>query len=447
MAVQTQPGPVAAPAAPFVPGGASTVPPASVPLGFLAAAGVGLPAFGLAAWFAADRIVAAPAHPGAVAAVHVGMLAFLTTAVLGAAHQFTPVVARRPLRSVAAARATLVGMVATAWMLPSGFAHGPESLVAAGGVTGAATVLLAAWNLSGPLTARDGGVPLAGLRLSITYLVVTVGFGAVYAFDRQAGWFPLLPHRVLAHAHLGLLGWLGLTYIAVAEKLWPMFLLAHRPTARAGAWAVGLVAAGVPLLAGGLLFGQPAVAWPGGLAVGAGLLCHLTSLAGVVRHRRRPLELLHGFLFTSAAFLVVGIALGAAAAVLPVEPAVRSRLVAAEVGALAAWLGLAVIGHAHKIVPFIAYTALRARGVTTGPSGRPLLFGDLFHHATARLTLVVATAGFVSAVAGIVAASPGTVAAGGAAVAVAGALVTGNLATGPRRAARTQGTTASGRPR
>jgi hypothetical protein len=429
-----------------VPGAGATVPPASVPLGFLAAAGVGLSAFGLAVWFAADRIVTAPTHPGAVSAVHVGMLAFLTTAVLGAVHQFTPVVARRPLRSVVAARATLVGMVATAWLLPSGFAHGPESLVAAGGVTGAATVLVAAWNLSGPLAARDGGVPLAGLRLSVGFLVVTVAFGVVYAFDRQTGWFPLLPHRVLAHAHLGLLGWLGLTYVSVAEKLWPMFLLAHRPRARAGAWAVGLLAVGVPVLAAGLLLAAPAVAWLGGLAVASGLGCHLTSLAGVVHHRRRPLELLHWFLFSSAAFLVAAIALGATAALAAVEPAERARLVAAEVAALAAWLGFAVIGHAHKIVPFIAYTALRARGVTTGPSGRPLLFGDLFHHGAARLTLVAAAAGFATTVAGILAESPATVAAGGAAVALAGALVTANLASGPRRAARVHDTTIPRRP-
>ena len=117
--------PISAPiAAPFVPGATAAVPPASVPLGFLAAAGVGLVAFGLAAWFSADRIVDMPTHPGSVAAVHVGMLAFLTTAVLGAAHQFSPVVGRRPLRSVPAARVTLVGMVATACLLPRARAGG-----------------------------------------------------------------------------------------------------------------------------------------------------------------------------------------------------------------------------------------------------------------------------------------------------------------------------------
>lgn len=422
-------------AAPFAPGGTSAVPPASVPLGFLAAAGVGLCLFGFAVWFAADRIVESPTHPGAIAAVHVGMLAFLTTAVLGAAHQFTPVVARRPLRSVRAARLTLVGMVLTAWLLPSGFAHGPEGLVLAGGVVGALTVLLAAWNLSGPLSARDGGVPLVGLRLSITFLVLTVAFGVVYAVDRQAGWFPLLPHRVLAHAHLGLLGWLGITYVAVAEKLWPMFLLAHRPTARAGAWAVGLLGAGVPLLAVGLLFAVTPLATVGGVVTVAGLGCHLTSLGTVVRHRRRPLELLHGFLFVSAAFLVLAIGLGAAAAFARVGYVARTRLVTAEVAALAAWLGLAVIGHVHKIVPFIGYSALRARGVDKGLGGRPLMFGDLFDKTLARLTLLAAGAGFAATVAGIAVGSVAVVAFGGVAIAAAGVLVVANLASGPRRAA------------
>jgi hypothetical protein len=412
------------------------VPPASVPLGFLVASGAGLCAFGLAVWFAADRIVDAPTLPGAVSAVHVGILAFLTTAVLGAVHQFAPVVGRRPLRSVLGARITLVGMVATAWVLPTGFAHGPEWLVATGGVLGATTVVLAAWNLSGPLASRDGGVPVAGLRLSVGFLVATVAFGVVYAFDRRTGWFPLLPHRVLAHAHLGLLGWLGLTYVSVAEKLWPMFLLAHRPRARAGAWAVGLVAAGVPVLAIALLLASPTAAWVGGVVVVGGLACHVTSLASAVRHRRRRLELLHGFLFASTAFLVAAVALAASAAALDVGTSVRTRLVAAEVSALLAWIGLAVVGHAHKIVPFIAYTSLRARGVSTGPSGRPLLFGDLFDHRVAALALATATVGFAAATTGILAASSTIIAVGGGTLSFTGLIATVNLAVGPRRAAR-----------
>jgi len=417
--------------------GIAAVPPPSVPLGFLAAAGVGLVELGLATWFAADRIVHSPTHHGAVAAAHIGMLAFLTTAVLGAAHQFAPVVGRRPLRSALVARLTLVGMVLTAQLLPTGFAHGPESLVLTGGLIGAATVLLAAWNLSAPLSARDGGVPIAGLRLAIGFLAATVAFGVVYAANRQTGWFPLFPHRVLAHAHLGLLGWLGITYVSVAEKLWPMFLLAHRPTARAGRWAVTLLAAGVPFVALGLLLGAPALAWPGGVSAGAGLACHLASLAGAIRHRRRPLELLHAFLLTSSGLLVAGAALAVIAALAPIEPVTRARLVTAEVVALTGWLALAIVGHAHKIVPFIAYTTLRARGIASTAEGRPLLFADLFDHRLARLTYACATIAFPTVIVGVLVASPTTVAWGAVAIAVTGAVATYNLASGPHRVRRT----------
>jgi hypothetical protein len=428
--------PLPPPGVAAMPGMPSSVPPPSVPLGFLLAAGVGLVAAGLATWFAADRIVQSPTHPGAVSAVHVTVLAFLTTAVLGALHQFAPVIGRRPLRSVRAARLTLVGMVATGWLLPSGFAHGPSWLVPAGGLIGAATVGTAIWNLSSPLLSKDGGLPARGLRISLGYLALTVAFGVVYAFDRETGWFPLLPHRVLAHAHLGLLGWLGLTYVAVAEKLWPMFLLAHRPNDRAGRCAVSLLGVGPIVLAAGLLFALPPVAWLGGLVSGAGLIAHLGSLASCIRHRRRPLELLHAYLFVSAGFLVAGMTLALVAGAGNLSASQRASVVSAEVAALLAWVGLAVVGHAHKIVPFIGYSALRARGVRSGPSGKPLMFADLFHRGAARLTLVLGGAGFGAVVIGILGDAPPVVAVGGLEVAVTGALAAANLGLGPRRVTR-----------
>ncbi len=417
--------------------GMQSVPPPSVPLSFLAAAGVGLVAFGSCVTLAADTLVTGPTRDHALATVHVGMLAFLTVAVLGAAHQFAPVVAHRPLRSVTAARLTLVGILVTAWTLPTAFALDLAWLVAAAGSLGWVTVMLAAWNLSGPLSERGGGVPLIGLRLSITYLVAVVSLGVLYALAHDAGWFPLLPERVMAHAHLGLGGWLGLTYVAVAEKLWPMFLLAHRPTARAGAWAVGLLAGGVGLLVTGLLADSGPMATAGGVLAAGGIAAHLVSLATAIRHRRRKLELLHAWLLASAAFAVAAVVLGALAGLADVEPVTRMRLVSAEIAALVGWLGLAVVGHAHKIVPFIAYTALRARGVRTGPGGRPLLFGDLFDPRLAHACLVGATAGFALAVGALVAGTAPPLAAGGLLLAATGAVATANLVRGPVQAAAT----------
>lgn len=419
------------------------VPPPTVPLGFLVAAGAGATAFGLAVWFAADRVTTVPTHPGVVAAAHLGVLAFLSTAVLGALHQFAPVVGRRPLRSVGVARASLVGMVLTSWLLPTGFAHGPSWLVPAAGSIGAVTVGAAVWNLSGPLASPYGGLPGWGLRVALLYFVATVAFGVVYAFDRELGWFPLYAHRVLAHAHLGLLGWLGLTYVAVAEKLWPMFLLAHRPGNRSGPVAVGGLSVGVAVLVPALLFDVPVAVWVGAAVATVGIAGHLTSLVLTVRHRRRPLELLHAFVISSALFLVAAVVLGVLVGAAPVSTMTRTRLVTAEVVALVAWIALAVVGHVHKIVPFIGYTTLRGRGITTGPAGRPLLFADLWSVRLGRVSLVAMTAGMSAVLIGVLAGAAPAIAVGGAAVALAGVLTTLNLAAGPRRviaAARIGGT-------
>lgn len=418
------------------PGALGSVPPASVPLTFFGAAAVGIVGFGVASMLAADDAIASPIYPGTLAAVHVGMLAFLTVAVLGALHQFAPVIGQRPLRSVVVARVSCVGIVATAWLLPTGFAHGPEELVPAAGLLGAASVALIGWNLSGPLGRGAAGLPVWGLRASVTFLIATVAFGVVYAFNRQTAWFPLLPQRVLAHAHLGLIGWLGLTYVSVAEKLWPMFLLSHRPSDRSGRVAVGSVAGGVVVLVPGLLFGAGLVAWAGGLVVTAGVAAHLTSLALHVRHRRRALEVLHAFIFVSSGFLLTAATLALLAATLDVSTATRTRIVSAEVIALTAWLGLAIIGHAHKIIPFVGYRLLRSEGIATGPTGRPLLFSDLYSRRAAIVSLALGSAGSGAIIIGLLAARADPVMAGALLLTVTGVITTFNLVAGPRRVRR-----------
>src|SRR3546814_19262857 len=117
-----------------------------------------------------------------------------------------------------------------------------------------------------------------------------------------------------------------------------MFLLAHRPGARSGALAVTFLGAGTPLVAVGLLGSWPIVTFLGGAAVLAGLGAHLVSLAGTIRARRRRPDLLHGYVITSAAFLVVPRGLGAASGPAPVSPPWRLRTVSRGVRARA-WRG------------------------------------------------------------------------------------------------------------
>ena len=416
----------------------ASVPPPDIPLTLLGAAGVGLVGLGVALVLVAQHLVAAPTDDQPVATVHLAMLAFLTTGVLGAFHQFSTVVGRRPLRSVGLARASVGLVVAGSWVLPAGFAAGADHVVAGAGALLTTGFLLVAWNLTGPLSGPGRGPSVTGLRISLLGLLATAGFGVTYAFDRQAGegWFTLAPNVVLAHAHIGLLAWLGLTYVAVAEKLWPMFLLAHRPGRSPGEWAVRVVPVGVVVLVVGLMLTQRWTATAGAVVVGAGLAAHLASFAGLVRHRRRPLELLHAFIAASAVFLVAGAVFAGIGGLAPVSTAVRTRMVSAEVAALAAWVGLALIGHAHKVVPFISWGILRTRAITASPDGRPLLFNHLWDRRVGRATWASTSAGFAAVVAGLAGGWAGAMVAGGALLAVAGAMALGNLGLWPLRVAR-----------
>jgi len=376
-----------------------------------------------------------PTADRVVAAAHLGMLATLSTGVLGALHQFTPVVTQRPLRSVRLARATFVAWLSASWLLPFGIATEHEAVVEAGGALAALAIAMLVVNLSAPLAARGKGAPVVGLRFALVGFVVTGCFGVLYVADRRGSWFDLSGHVVLAHATIGLFGWLGLTYISVAEKLWPMFFLAHVPgRRRAGRTAVWAVPAGVALLAPGLLLGLPAIAAPGATVLAVGLGAHLVSLLTHVRHRRRKADLHLLFVSTSASWLFVGSALALAAVlVLPHHHHSGIALVAAAIAAFGGWLLEALVGHAHKVVPFIGWSALRARGIDKNTAGEPLLFADLYNHTWAGITYGLVTAGIASLCVGLAATLPAATAVGGGLFVATGMVVSANLAIRPTR--------------
>src|SRR6185312_16239310 len=91
----------------------SAVPPPSVPLPFFAAASLAL------VW-AGGTGITDPTADRVVAAAHLAVLATLSMGVLGAMHQFTPVITQRPLSSVNLARATFYSWLAASWLLPFG---------------------------------------------------------------------------------------------------------------------------------------------------------------------------------------------------------------------------------------------------------------------------------------------------------------------------------------
>jgi hypothetical protein len=407
---------------------AAVVPPASVPLSFLAAAPAGLIGCGAVLAWASRPGVTDPTADPVVAAVHLGVLATLSMGVLGALHHLTPVVTHRPLRSVPLARATFLTWLAASWLLPFGVAAGQEDVVEAGGGIAAVAVGLLVVNLWAPLSARGKGTVVAGLRLAVAGLVVTVCYGVVYVADRRGAWFALAGHVVLAHAVVGLFGWLGLAYVSLAGTLWPMFFLANVPSRN---WlaklAVSGVAAGVVMLSPGLLFALPWLCWAGTAMLGGALAAHLAMLAAHLRHRRRHADLFLAFVVTSAGWLLAGTGLALAA---ELATARRAALTAAAVAALAGWLLEALAGHALKVVPLIAWPALTSRQDTSGPAWRP---GgpDLHVHSLVRAAYGLLTVGIAAATAGFAASLAGLIAAGGGLIAASGIAAAAGLSARP----------------
>ena len=366
-----------------------------MPLSFLAAASLGLVGCGVTLiWFRSYGTVN-PTDDQVVAAAHLAMLATLSMGVLGAIHQFTPVITQRSFRSLALSRETFLSWLAGAWLLPLGFATRQESVVEAGGFFAGLAVTLLIVNIFPALSARGKGPPVTGLRFAVGGFVVTACYGVVYVIDRRGHWFDLNAHVVLAHAVVGLFAWLGLTYVSVAEKLWPMFLLAHVPGQRRSSWlAVWAIPCGVLLFSPGLLFGVVWLAWCGAAILSIGLGAHLFSLLLHIRHRRRKADLHLLFVVTAAAWLVVGIGLALAAELtLGHHHHLGIALVAASIVAISGWLLVALVGHAHKVVPFILWSALRGHGVKEKADGTQLMFADLYDHRWAAIVYGLVTAG------------------------------------------------------
>jgi hypothetical protein len=411
------------------------VPPPSVPLSFLAAASGGLVACGVAWIWVRSAAVAHPNSGPTIAAVHFGVLAALTMGVLGATHQFAPVITGRPLRSVRLARATFVTWLGASWALPLGVGFENVGVTAASGALALVGLVLLVWNLAPPLSVRGKGVSVTALRLAVLGAVATTLLGATFVSDRQGNWFALDGHVDLAMGVLGLFAWLGVTYIGVAEKLWPMFMLAHLPGQhRVGTVAVWATWLGAAILAGGLAHSNLVAEWTGAAVLGVGLGAHLVSLGAHLRHRRRKADLHVLFVVTAAGWLVVAAGL-ALAGVLVISQQYRfgEALIGAAMVACGGWLLEALVGHAHKVVPFIVWSLLRSEGARNGPSGKPLMFADLYHHGWAGATYGTVTAGIAMLCTGLGASWAPAIAAGGVLLAATGIVAAGNLSARPVR--------------
>lgn len=334
-----------------------------------------------AALLAAEALVAAglayPAAPllapGSLVAVHLVTIGWLSLLMLGALHQFLPVIAARPLASDRAALVSLLligvglaamiggflalaGSGAAVWLLPVG-----GSSVLAGFLCAIANFAV---TLSG---VRPLPLPARFVAAALGFLVLTallgLGFGLAFSLPSPPAWLAALAAQGLPlHLAAGIGGWFTLTAIGVGYKLLPMFMLAEEDRGRTGtgillllalglglAWAAALAAILLDLLDAPSSLAQAA----GEAAFAAGLVLYLWDMRQLYRSRlRRQLEL--NSLTAAASLGLLALALAGALAA-PLLPAALDWVPALLLLAVMGWLSFLGLGQLYKIVPFLTW--------------------------------------------------------------------------------------------
>ena len=340
-------------------------PPFSVPLRFFLTA----PLFGAAA--AVVALIAGPPilysrwNTTLLAATHLLTLGFLTMVMVGALMQMLPVLAGSPLRrprAVAAAVHVLL-VIGTLALAASFFVPAAAlrySALAALGV-GLAVFVVAA---GASLLRAQSNPSVAAMRLALAGLAVTVVLGLLLG-SVQARAFLGLPLMVTdTHLVWGLVGWVALLVIGVAYQVVPMFQLtrAYPPWMRR--WLV-------PTAFGALLLWTAAssatTTFPVWLAqtAAAVMAAALATFAIVTvwlqttRKRRLP-DAAVRFWLLSMVSLLGSVTLWAVQATGVAEDARLGLLAAAWM--IVGFAGSVIQGMLYKIVPFLAWLHLQARG-------------------------------------------------------------------------------------
>lgn len=358
-------------------------------------------------------------HPRLLALTHVVTLGWITLAIMGASYQLIPVVIERPLYSERLAlwqlpglAAGILGMVSHFWLGRWDGLSWAAALVGGGILAHVINVALSLRGLARwSFTARGVALALGGLAL-------TVAFGVTLAMTHGAHVFPGGPlGAVHAHFHLALLGWIAPMIVAVAARVYPMFLLAPEPGGGASVQLGGL-GLGVPAVFLGLLLGRPALVVPGAVLVAVALGVHVWWVVGFARRRKRPtLDWGLRFVLTGTACLAPLGILGLVLA-LGVESGPRVAL-AYAVLALGGWASLTIVGMMLKIVPFLVW--YRVYAPRAGREPVPTL-AQLSWPAGERLAYGLLTAGTLGLAGTVAVGAPAAIAAAGT-VAGLGALV------------------------
>lgn len=392
---------------------------------FFIAAPAGLVAAGFVLAFSNGDTLLAINAPRTIAATHAAVIGWLTTAIFGAVYQLGPAVLGGRLLSTRLARIhffvhalSVPVFVWAVWRWDITV----MSIAGVGLVTSFILFLINAIPAVG--SPRRGSLPSRYLATAVGFVAVAAGFGITWVGTLQHLWFPVTMGRLGGHAHLGLIGWLGLTVMGVAYQLVPMFNVVQRKRPVAGPWILGWTAPAV--LVGGLALMADPPGWVRvviavAMALGPGAW-GVEMLRLMLARSRRALDVQGQATFVALGFLAATIPLGLLAAVgEPVSPGGEPAriLLAYGISGIGGWAGVMLIGNSYKILPFLVWyhRYRQLAGIRPVP-----VVSDIYSESVAKAALTVHASATVVAMAGAIAGELDLLRAGGALLAAGAAI-------------------------
>jgi hypothetical protein len=307
-------------------------------------------------------------RPRVLAVMHSLSLGWISLAITGVLYRYVPTLTKQPLRwswlgrvQVGAFIAGVMGMVVHFWM-------GRLTAMAwSAGVVFLSIILLLVLLLPLLLRAPQYDATVIGIGTALFCLFGAAVLSLMYALGN--GHRPVggdVFSNIAAHAHLAVLGWVGLTICAVSYRMIAAFALPEVLFPRPARLQVLSLSVIVPLLVVALL-ARSTLVMPLAAAAAASLLWYVVIVLRLLRARRMPLDWSIRHVQAAMVHLCIAVVCGLAFAF---EVDVRSALgthlaVAYGVLALLGWVSNFVIGVGSRLAPGLS--------AVHGPATRAIL--------------------------------------------------------------------------
>lgn len=299
-------------------------------------------------------------NPHTVAWVHLFVLGFVLSIVIGSLYQITPVILESKLFSLKLTRlhgwfhilgVSFMIVMFYRWQLPG---------VAMGGGLVITGVTLLIFNLVCTMRkSRDIHVVILFVIVSLTWMLITMGLGLLIALHRVYALFPWLNGPwTPVHVHFGLGGIFVNLIMGVSLRLTSMFLVSEIQNEKRALGALILFNLGLICMGVHTALELPFLAPLNSALMILGILLWLWETYSILYHRkRRAVDYGIRLYFAGLIFLfpIMGIGYGMVLGVQTNFLDSVSLATAYGILILFGFLGSAILGMLHKIIPFLVW--------------------------------------------------------------------------------------------